>query len=238
MGQWRRLKGVNGDLGIKYANNNKKDILKKSTAKSLSRGNVPVTVANPQTSLWTVFTETVLYWRNSPYKLSKYNVLRIGNKNTVLTVPTEPSKSQKVFFFVLVLTRFLIYVVVSLWAQDNNWLIKKKSSFTISRLRYLNNLWMDSEEICYRHSWSFMENKFQWLLWTSDFSYGATLRSAVCCIDWNVLTTVDWWLAVKFGTHIHHQIKHFTYSRKYSNIYSMDWYKIWYRHSWFPNDES
>lgn len=96
MGQWRRLKGVNGDLGIKYANNNKKDILKKSTAKSLSRGNVPVTVANPQTSLWTVFTETVLYWRNSPYKLSKYNVLRIGNKNTV---SYRAIKVTKGFFF-------------------------------------------------------------------------------------------------------------------------------------------
>lgn len=152
--------------------------------------------------------------------------------------PTEPSKSQKVFFFVLVLTRFLIYVVVSLWAQDNNWLIKKKIIFYNFQTEisqqfvdgFRGNL-LQTFMVIHGEQIPMTFVNFWLFLWCN-------LRSAVCCIDWNVLTTVDWWLAVKFGTHIHHQIKHFTYSRKYSNIYSMDWYKIWYRHSWFPNDES
>ncbi len=44
-----------------------------------------------------------------------------------------------------------------------------------SRLKYLNNYWMDCCEIWCRYSWS-SEDVSHWLWWASDFSSSATMR--------------------------------------------------------------
>ncbi len=44
------------------------------------------------------------------------------------------------------------------------------------RLKYLNNYWMDCDEIWFRHS-SSPQHELYWLCWSSDFSSSAIIRS-------------------------------------------------------------
>ncbi len=44
-----------------------------------------------------------------------------------------------------------------------------------SRLKYLNNYWMDWHEILYRNSWS-PEDEANWLKWSTDCSFSVTMR--------------------------------------------------------------
>ncbi len=68
------------------------------------------------------------------------------------------------------------------------------------RVKYLDSYWRDCHETCYRYSRS-LKDKFSWLWWSSDFSFGTTFRSEFSLIQWNISTSM------------------------------MDWHKISYKHS-------